>query len=82
MNTRSCGHLSGRPRQAPDQPHRAADLFPEIQAAVWRALEAGKTVPHGELRALYKNKLSHGTYYRYVHRAVAAFEAAKPEAAV
>lgn len=72
-NTRSCGHLTGRPRMAPDQPHRAANVYPEIEAAVHAALEAGAVVPHAELRGRYKDQLSHGTYYRYVHKAELIF---------
>jgi hypothetical protein len=80
-NTRSCGHLTGRPRVAPDQPHRAAELYPEIEVAVHAALKAGSLVPHGELRGRYKGRLSHGTYYRYVHRAELSYQAAGPQKA-
>lgn len=77
-NTRSCGHLTGRARKDPEVPHRAADLYPAIKDAVWEALKAGDAVPHAKLRAEYRGRLSHGTYYRYVHRAVDAFAAREP----
>jgi hypothetical protein len=78
-NTKSCGHLTGRPRVAPDQPHKAADLFPEIEAAVHAALRDGRDIPRSGLRAQYRGKLSHGTYYRFVLKAQESF-AARPQA--
>jgi hypothetical protein len=72
-NTRSCGHLTGRPRETADQPHRAALLYPEIMVAVHAALRGGLEVPRAELRAKYRDQLSHGTFYRFVAKAVDAW---------
>lgn len=72
-NTRSCGHLTGRPRPSPEVPHRAANVYDEIRATVWSAMRQDVPIPHAEMRAKYKGSLSHGTYYRYVHRAMRAF---------
>lgn len=41
--------------------------------AVHAALRAGRPVPRASLRTLYQGQLSHGTFYRFVTKAIEAF---------
>ena len=75
-NTRSCGHLTGRPRPEPGEPHRApAGAYPEIEREVHAALRSGTKLHKKLLRERFQDRLSHGTFYRFIAKAEAAWRA-------